>query len=76
MKEAWSNAESIESYDGISGDLEKVGRQQSRACIEKEFVFYRDQNGNYWYRVEFRKGNTRLSEYEYIFGKKPKKRRN
>lgn len=75
MKEAWVNAESIESYTGYMSDLEEDGRQQSQACMEKEFIFYCDPNGNYWYRVEFQKGNIRLSEYEYIFGKKPKKRR-
>ena len=75
MKEAWSNARSIESYDGDRSDLEEVGRQQSRIQREKEYVLYRDKASNYWYSVGFLTDSGRLSEYEYIFGHLPKKRR-
>lgn len=75
MKEAWTNAASVESYDGDVSDLEEVGRRQSQTQVEKEFIFYRDKNGNYWYRVEFLTDTGRLSEYERIFGRKQKKRR-
>ena len=76
MKEAWINAVSIESYEGDISDLEEAGRQQSKVQKEKEYIFYRDKNDNFWYRAEFLTDHGRLSEYEYIFGKKPKRRRN
>lgn len=75
MKEAWDSASSIESYDGEMSDLEEVGRQQSQVREDKEFILLRDKNGNFWYRVEFQTERGRLSEYEYIFGHKPRKRR-
>lgn len=75
MKNAWNDAFSIESYEGDMGDLEEVGRQQSRIQKDKEFVFYKDKNGAFWYRVEFLTDHGRISEYEHIFGKKPEKRR-
>ena len=75
MKEAWNNASSIESYDGEMSDLEEVVRQQSQVREDKEFILLRDKNGNFWYRVEFQTDDNRLSEYEYIFGHKPRKRR-
>lgn len=75
MKEAWDNARSIESFEGDMSDLEEVGRQQSSVQQNKEFVLYKDKTGEFWYRVEFLTDSGRLSEYEYIFGKKPKRRR-
>ena len=75
MKEAWDNARSIESFEGDTSDLEEVGRQQSRIQQDKDYVLYKDRTGGFWYRVEFQTDSGRLSEYEYIFGKKPKRRR-
>lgn len=75
MKEAWDNARSMESFEGDMSDLEEVGRQQSRVLQNKEYVLYKDKTGGFWYQVEFLTDSGRLSEYEYIFGKKPKKRR-
>ena len=75
MKEVWNSAQSIESYDGDMSDLEEVGRQQSRIQKGKEYVFYRDKANKYWYSVEFLTDSGRFSEYEYIFGQKPRKRR-
>lgn len=75
MKENWDNAWSIESYTGESSDLTEVGRQQSQAQIGKEYIFYRDKSGNIWYRTEYRTPDGNISEYEYIFGHKPKKRK-
>ena len=56
-------------------DLEEVGRQQSHIQQDKDYVLYKDRTGGFWYRVEFQTDYGRLSEYEYIFGKKPKRRR-
>ncbi len=75
MKEAWENAWSIEGYEGDRNDLKEVGRKTSRITPEKEYIFYRDKASNYWYRVEFLTDSGRLSEYEYIFGHRPGKRR-
>ena len=75
LREAWDNARSIESYEGEFEELEEIGRQQSRINPEKEYIFYRDKASNYWYSVEFLTDHGRLSEYEYIFGHKPKRRR-
>lgn len=75
MKEAWDNARSIESFEGDWSDLEEVGRQQSLVRQDKEYVLYQDNTGEFWYRVEFLTDSGRLSEYKYIFGKKPKRRR-
>lgn len=75
MKEAWNNACSIESFDGEWAGLEEAGRKQSRMNPNKEYILYRDKGGNFWYRVEFLTDHGRNSEYEYIFGKREKKRR-
>lgn len=74
MTSIWNNAASLESYGGDIGDLEEVGRMTSEVQKEKEYIFYRDKNGNHWYKVEFIIDRGRLSEYEYIFGRKPKRK--
>ena len=75
MKEAWDNARSMESFDGDGSNLEEVGRQKSRVSQEKEYILYRDSTGGFWYRVEFLTDSGKISEYEYIFGKKLNRRR-
>ena len=75
MKDAWANAASVESYEGDIGDLEEIERKTDRTHKEKEFVLYKDKEGRFWYRTEFLTDHGRISEYEYIFGKKTKKRR-
>lgn len=75
MKEAWDNARSIESFDGDMNNLEEVGRQQSKVQTDKEYILYKDSTGAFWYRVEFCTDYGSITEYEYIFGKKPKRGR-
>ena len=74
LREAWDNARSTESYEGEFEELEEIGRQQSMTP-DKEYILYRDKASKYWYRTEYLTERGRLSEYEYIFGHKPKRRR-
>lgn len=74
MKEAWDNARSIESYDGDRSDLEEIGGQESALNPDKYYILYRDKQGNYWYRTEYWTDSGPLTEFEYIFGHKPRKR--
>jgi len=74
MKEAWDNAQSIESFEGDWSDLEEIGRKKSIVQPDKDYLFFRDKAGNFWYRTEYQTDKGRMSEYEYIFGKKEKRK--
>ena len=74
MVNAWEAAQSIESFDGDMADLEEVGRKQSAVQPDKDYIFFWDKTGNYWYRTEYQTDRGRMTEYEYIFGKKEKRR--
>ena len=70
IKAAWSQARSIESKSEWS-QVEKIGAVE---CGQKQFVFYKDENGEYWYKTMFKQAEEWVSEFEHIFGKTRKGR--
>lgn len=71
LKEAWDRAFSIESMPE-ERIAEKLGRIQSGKRI---YEFYQDNEGDYWFKNFFETEEGVISEHEYIFGKKHRRRR-
>lgn len=60
------------SFLGSTSHMKCIGAVESKEGRIR--VFYKDDNGEYWYTTRFRVGDRIVSEEEYIFGRKlPKK---
>ena len=64
------NAMSIESKPIENGPVETIGEKRSGNRV---YVFYRDAKSCYWYENKFETQSGRISEFEYIFGRKTKR---
>lgn len=71
LAKAWEQARSIESKPEGS-QAEEIGREKAG---DKMFVFYQDENKNFWYRTQFLHQGEWVSEYEHVFGKKKGRKR-
>lgn len=71
LYDAWRMASSIESMTEDTEQLEEVG---TIVRGNREFVFYKSPDGNYWYRTRIKCRSGFVSEYEEVFGKTEKKR--
>ena len=74
VNQAWEHAWSIENCPESISDLEEVGQRIGRQQDNRVYILYKDKSGRYWYKVEFLTDRGRISEYEYIFGKKAKRK--
>ena len=69
LAEAWEQARSIESKpEGVKA--EEIGRKEAG---DKMFIFYQDENKNFWYRTQFLHQGEWVSEYKDIFGKRKRR---
>lgn len=58
--------------DDNSTGMKEVYRREKNGRIS---IFYKDSEGNYWFKTKYRKNGEIVSEEEYIFGRKIKKER-
>lgn len=70
LTKAWSEAYSIESIPKDAGRLTYIGQKIREDRI---YIFYRDANWRYWYRVQIITDKGVLSEWESIFGTRRRK---
>lgn len=72
LKIAWSAARSMENMGHSVGGLEKLGECKRGNRI---YLFWKDAEGNYWYRVRIETAEGILSERDWIFGGGKQRRR-
>lgn len=68
LEKAWQEAYSIESREGHGADdrdIKYIGHIQNESRI---YLFYKDTNGDYWYRVKIQTPEGIFDE-QAIFGK-------
>lgn len=76
LKEYLKSAYSYESRAGHGKEelnTELLGSVQ--VSENKAYEVYKDTEGNYWYKTKFIKDGEIISDEEYIFGKRKKRRR-
>lgn len=61
------------SLKGSSTGMKEVGYTED--TDGRITIYFKDDNGNYWYEKKFRVGEEVVSEEKYIFGKELKQER-
>lgn len=74
LQEAYGNAVTIENreaYGAEHREIKYIGTIQKK---DRLYKYYKDDEGDYWYRTLIQTPHGPISMYEHIFGRKEKVR--